>query len=309
MLVANPIYDPVFKYLMEDNRVAKLIISTIINEEIEELEFRPQERTAESKKHLVQVYRLDFTAKIKTKEGKHKNILIEIQKAKFAKDLTRFRKYLGGQYIRTDIIKEKGEEKTVSLPIITIYLLGFQLEGITAEAVKINRTYIDAITGEEIHERSDFIEQLTHNSHVIQIPRLKSRHRNKLEELLSIFDQNCIQQNDPFVLNIQHKLSKEFEGVATRLERAVLDKEVREELELIDEVDNLIDEKEREYLDKIETKDKALEENKKVIEEKDKVLEEKDKVLEEKDKVLEEKDKVLEEQKKEIEELRKKLGT
>jgi len=27
--IANPIYDVVFKYLMEDNKIAKLIISTI----------------------------------------------------------------------------------------------------------------------------------------------------------------------------------------------------------------------------------------------------------------------------------------
>ena len=34
MHIANPIYDVVFKYLMEDNDIAKLIISTIIGEDI-----------------------------------------------------------------------------------------------------------------------------------------------------------------------------------------------------------------------------------------------------------------------------------
>ena len=41
MQIANPIYDVVFKYLMEDAKVAKLLISSIIGEEIEELDFRP----------------------------------------------------------------------------------------------------------------------------------------------------------------------------------------------------------------------------------------------------------------------------
>lgn len=270
MKLANPIYDPVFKYLMEDNRVAKLIISTIIGEEIEELVFRPQERTAQSEKYPIQVYRLDFSAKIKTKEGEHKNILIEIQKAKFAKDITRFRKYLGEQYINTDIIEQDGKEIKTTLPIITIYFLGFELENIQSEAVKINRVYTDAITGKEIHERDEFIEQLTHNSHVIQIPRLKSRHRNKLEELLSFFDQSSKQPNDPYVLNIQHKLSEEFKDIATRLERAVLDKEIRDEMELLEEVESMIEEKERKEQEYIE----KLEENKKVLEEKDKIIEE-----------------------------------
>ena len=43
MHIANPIYDVVFKYLMDDNKIAKLIISSIISEEIEELVFKPLE--------------------------------------------------------------------------------------------------------------------------------------------------------------------------------------------------------------------------------------------------------------------------
>ena len=41
MQIANPIYDVVFKYMMEDAKVAKLLIASIISEEIEELKFRP----------------------------------------------------------------------------------------------------------------------------------------------------------------------------------------------------------------------------------------------------------------------------
>ncbi len=76
MHIANPIYDVVFKYLMEDAKVAKLLISSIIGEEIEELDFRPQEFTTDIDKSRIEgrigtltVYRLDFTAKISTKEG------------------------------------------------------------------------------------------------------------------------------------------------------------------------------------------------------------------------------------------------
>ncbi|MBU0766111.1 MAG: hypothetical protein KJ607_14910 [Bacteroidetes bacterium] len=38
MKIANPIYDVVFKYLMNDNRVAKLLLSSILEKEIVELE-------------------------------------------------------------------------------------------------------------------------------------------------------------------------------------------------------------------------------------------------------------------------------
>ena len=38
--VANPIYDSVFKYLMEDERVAKTILSALLKREVVEVEMR-----------------------------------------------------------------------------------------------------------------------------------------------------------------------------------------------------------------------------------------------------------------------------
>lgn len=43
MKIANPIYDVVFKYLMEDLSVAKLILETLLDKEIIELDFLPTE--------------------------------------------------------------------------------------------------------------------------------------------------------------------------------------------------------------------------------------------------------------------------
>jgi hypothetical protein len=45
MIIANPIYDTVFKFLMEDISVAKRVISAIIGEEIIDLALKPQEQT------------------------------------------------------------------------------------------------------------------------------------------------------------------------------------------------------------------------------------------------------------------------
>lgn len=273
MLIANPIYDTVFKYLLDDNSIAKLIISTIIGEEIAELEFRPQEKTRLSEKFTVQVYRLDFSAKIKTKKGDYKNILIEIQKAKYAADIMRFRKYLGEQYIKDETIKEGKKEIKTALPIITIYFLGFELEGIEAQALKVNRVYVNAITGKEIKKKHDFIEQLTHNCFILQIPRLNSLRRNKLEELLSIFDQSCV-ESDPYLLDIKHDLPQEFQGIIGRLGKAVLDKKLRDELEMVEEFDSFIVGKQRELLDEKEQWSKTLKEKDKKLEEKDKLIEE-----------------------------------
>ena len=45
MIIANPIYDVVFKRLMENDRVAKFFISTLLGQKVESLELKPQEFT------------------------------------------------------------------------------------------------------------------------------------------------------------------------------------------------------------------------------------------------------------------------
>ncbi len=100
MQIANPIYDVVFKFLMEDQDSAILLLSTIINETIESLDLLPQENVLHLQARSLTVYRLDFSAKIKTVEGSYKQVLIKIQKAKLPSDIMRFRRYLGEQYSR-----------------------------------------------------------------------------------------------------------------------------------------------------------------------------------------------------------------
>jgi len=77
MLIANPIYDVVFKYMMEDLKVAKTFISAIIGEEVENLDFCPQELTTKYKEGSMTVVRVDFLAKIKTAKG-YKAVIIEM---------------------------------------------------------------------------------------------------------------------------------------------------------------------------------------------------------------------------------------
>ena len=43
--VANPIYDSVFKYLMEDERVARTVLSALLKREVADVEVRKHEYT------------------------------------------------------------------------------------------------------------------------------------------------------------------------------------------------------------------------------------------------------------------------
>ena len=61
MIVANPIYDIVFKYLMEDERIARTILSALLKKNIVKVEVRPHEY-ANDKRDPLSIFRFDFAA-------------------------------------------------------------------------------------------------------------------------------------------------------------------------------------------------------------------------------------------------------
>ncbi|XCN73449.1 MAG: hypothetical protein Q3M24_01480 [Candidatus Electrothrix aestuarii] len=174
MQIANPVYDVVFKYLMDDNSVAKKIISLIIGEEIESLEFQPTEYSDDVDKgnRSLTVYRLDFAATVRLPDGNFKRIIIEIQKAKFSTDIMRFRNYLGKQYSNKNNVYEQGD-RSKACPILSIYFLGHRLDNVHVPVIRVERKYYDNATGGELPVQEEFIESLTHDSFVIQIPELR----------------------------------------------------------------------------------------------------------------------------------------
>ena len=291
MQIANPIYDVVFKYLMDDNRIAKLIISKIIDEEIEELQFLSTEDRSDFQERNLIVYRLDFSAKIKTGTGELKQVIIEIQKAKFPTDIMRFRKYLGLQYLDKNNTFYEGKKKK-AYPIISIYFLGHKLENTDVPIIRVNRNYIDVATGKHIERKEEFIESLTHDSHIIQIPYLTNRRRNELEILLSVFDQS-IKTRDQHILNIQeNEFPEAYSEVIRRLQRAIAEPVVRKRMDLEDEILEELDNLDRQILEgKLENA-----KNKKIISEKEQVILEKDKALTEMEKRIAEMEKLLKDQ-------------
>ncbi|MBN2395928.1 MAG: hypothetical protein JXC36_05645 [Candidatus Atribacteria bacterium] len=287
MQIANPIYDTVFKFLMEDKESAILLLSTIIGEEITSLDFLPQENTILLEKHFLTVYRLDFSAKVKTASG-YKQLLIEIQKAKFAADIMRFRRYLGEQYSKrenTYIEIVDGQEVKKALPIVSIYFLGYSLEHARIPVIKVNRHYYDVTKGNEITIKEDFIESLTHDSYVIQIPQLRESHQTDLEQLLTIFDQKQATP-DYHILTIREDAYPEkYRPLIRRLQRAISEPEVRKTMDIEDDILEELQDMERQ----IANKDIVIEEKEKIIDEKEKIIDEKEKIIEELKKQLDKK--------------------
>ena len=275
MYIANPIYDVVFKYLMEDSQIAKMLIGKIIGREVLELQPRPQEITvtvdaqsnipADVHRNFT-VYRLDYSAMIQTPDGPLK-VIIEIQKAKLITDIMRFRHYLGGQYSNKENYYEIDGKKK-ALPIISIYFLGYSISDIPGPVLDIRRICSDRTTNEIYPIKDEFIEGLTHDSYIIQINCLKEKRRNELEILLSVFDQDAITK-DHHILNVHEEDFPEmYRPLIRRLQNAAETEKVRQAMDIEDEILGELADLER----KIEEKDKTIEEKDKTIEEKDRII-------------------------------------
>jgi hypothetical protein len=150
-----------------------------------------------------------------------------------------------------------------TLPIITIYFLGFKLPHIPTAALKVGRNYIDLITGQVLLpiEKEPFVEQLTHDCYMIQLTRLNQTMKTRLERVLQTFNQLYKLQTD------SHKLEYEVdpkqqdalvEKIMNRLARAVASDEVRLKMRVEDELERTYHRDMRAKDEMIEAKDQMI---------------------------------------------------
>ncbi|HOR59991.1 MAG TPA: hypothetical protein PK124_01955 [Bacteroidales bacterium] len=275
MFIANPIYDTVFKYMMSDTKVAKIFLSAIIEEKIVELDFASTERSlkpgakrSDVNRELEElvVCRFDFAAKIKTDSGEYKTVTIELQKAKFATDIMRFRRYLGVMYQDPNNTSDKKRLK--ARQIYCIYLLNYDIGLSNSPVIKVDNIVSDQATGEELSNKNEFIQSLNHKSWIVQIKQLKENRRNDLENLLSIFDQDNI-TNDNHILNVNYEnFSEEHKHIVRKLQEAYASSQVRDEMIMEDD-----------YFKELEVKDDIIAEQEKELAKNAKMLAEKDKTI------------------------------
>ncbi len=256
MILANPIYDSVFKYLLEDNEVAKILISNILDIKIDSLQLEPTELNLPVGKRDFTVFRIDFKATITLENNEKHVVLIEIQKAKLDSDIMRFRKYLGTQYASDQ--NSYAEKPNKAIPIYTIYFLGKPLKySKKSPIINVNRHYVDNFSKEILTEKEEFIECLTHNSIIIQIPLFKQYRRNKIEKLLAIFEASTRHE-----VEVEELEDEDFQKVTRRLIKANADEKIRQEMTIEDEILSELDNLDRKIadLEKSESEAKAREE-------------------------------------------------
>ncbi len=283
--VVNPIYDSVFKYLMEDERITKTILSALLKKDVVEVEMRKHEYSNGSR-DKISMFRLDFAAKVRQEDGSLKLILIELQKTWLETETLRFRQYLGTQYSDpANIVKEDGINSH-AIPMVTVNMLGHRVGDIEEPVLYVNHKSYN-YDGIEVTKGipDPFVDSLVHDSIIVQIPLLRGTINNRLDKVLSVFDQSHKDKYNQQVLNFDDNAfadDAEMRHILHRLLAAASDARLRQDMNVEDE-----------YFSAIEDRDTAIMLRDKKIAEQGSQLAEKESQLAEQKSQLAEKDKAL----------------
>ena len=277
--VANPIYDSVFKYLMEDERVAKTVLSALLKKDVVSVELRPHEYANETN-DKISMFRIDFGARIRTGENETELILIELQKTWVETETLRFRQYLGAQYSdKNNIDKQKGDHKGFAYPMVTIYIMGHRVGDIDVPVLYVSHKAYD-YDGHEVKKGmpDPFVESLVHDSIIVQIPLLHGVINNRLDKVLSVLDQTKRAKDDPHLLCLDESVyadNNDMNYIVHRLTAAASNPMMRQNMNVEDE-----------YYSAIEDRDTAImNRDKKIKEQNGKIKEQDGKIKEQRERL------------------------
>ena len=163
------------------------------------------------------------------------------------------------------------------LPMVAVYLLGHKVGDIEEPVLYVRHEpydYNDNVVTKGLP--NPFVSSLTHESIIVQIPRLHGKINNRLDQVLSVFDQSLANSENQHTLYLDDSLypedDAEMQRILRRLLMAAASSEMRQDMNVEDEYYSYLEQKETEVL----MRDK-------VIAEKDAQLSQKDAQLSQKD--------------------------
>jgi hypothetical protein len=148
---------------------------------------------------------------------------------------------------------------------------------VPSAAVKISRQYLDLITGQTLEHKNEFIEQLTHDCIIVQIPRIHGPVQTQIDALLSIFEQKYF-IDDRGMLKAYNLPTdnRNVEKMISTLSYVASDDEGRRAIEAEESLRRIIDGVQVEEMVKLRNENKKKDE---AIVEKDRVIDEKDRLI------------------------------
>lgn len=199
----------------------------------------------------ISMFRIDFGAHVKEPDGTIRLVLIELQKAWLETETLRFRQYLGAQYSNPENVPSENNKDGYAIPMVAIYLLGHRVGDINVPVLYVKHKAYD-YDGNVVTDGipDPFVESLIHDSIIVQIPLLHGQVNNRLEKVLSVFDQSQKNGSDRHVLNVNDTPfndDDDMQYLLRRLLMAAANTQLREEMNVEDE-----------YFKALEDRDTAL---------------------------------------------------
>ena len=258
IIIPNPIYDVVFRYLMEDPESAMIVVSTLINENIIKLQLEPITHSEKKEKSLMaalqdpktkddlRLFHLDFTATVLLPNGTEELIMIELQKATEPDDIFRFKRYISRNFQKRHEVEVTDIEtlniRKVNRPIrlVPVFILNFRIENeINDLLIKTKRVKEGFFKNKSLQIPNEFIDNLSYDLLVVQLPNieyiseidyLEDEYKGKLFALLKLFDQKSRVRDNEHRLRLIRKFFPGFlDRVIRRLQSADIDNPYLEE--------------------------------------------------------------------------------
>ena len=197
-----------------------------------------------------------------------------------------------------------------ALPMVAIYLLGHKVGDIEEPVLYVRHHSYD-YNGQLVTKGlpNPFVDSLTHDSIIVQIPRLHGKINNRLDEVLSIFDQTRKTELSQKMLDIDDNFypedDQEMQRILRRLLMAATNAKMRMEMNVEDEYYSIIESRDTDIM----MKDREIAEKNVELAEKSAQLNEKSAQLNEKNAQLNEKNAMLEKKSAQLEEAKAQLRT
>lgn len=243
--VANPLYDAVFKYLMEDERIAKTILSALLKKKVLEVNIRRNEYANVTRNEAISMFRIDFAAKVMDENGKSSLMLIELQKTWLSNTLHK-RRYLYPQY-------NNSANQDSTCPIIDINILGHRIGDIETPLIYIKNKIAYDYEGREITKgfHESFIASFKRDCVIFQVPLLDNLKCDNIRQILSVFSQDCLAKHEKqLVLLDDSKYINNYEAfhIIYKLLAAASNPDMRTKMRLEEEYLSVLEEKDTQIM-------------------------------------------------------------
>ena len=186
------------------------------------------------------------------------------------------------------------------IPMVAVYILGHRVGNIDVPVLYVNHKSYDYDGNVVTHGLPDpFVDSLTHDSIIVQIPLLHGQINNRLEKVLSVFDQTYKEKDDQHIVELdeaKYQDDPDMQYILHRLYLASSNAQLRQDMNVEDE-----------YFKAIEDRDTAIMQRDKTIKEKEQRISQQDQQISQQSQQISQQSQQISQQSQQLNHIREKL--